>query len=192
MLEENLSESEYENEARLLGKLEIQEEAEDEQKFILTEEEFPLKGYKNWQPLRNANLVDYNDDNSRKNYQCSNKHVKWLEDNSKPKNDELPRIKDKSSKNKKKSKEEKEYFWITQNKKIFPSLQAHLARQYQILAQNGDWKEEKNKNGNTNHEYLSNEEEFQGQYLNEERRNELTAKKAKFKRSLDNNFSHCQ
>ncbi|MBW0593889.1 hypothetical protein O181_133604 [Austropuccinia psidii MF-1] len=121
--------------------MEIQEEAEDEQKFILTEEEYPWEGYTNWQPLRNSNLVEHNNNNSRDNFECENQHVKWLEDISTPKKNESNRIKDKSSKKKKKTKEEKEYFCITQNKKICPSLQAHLARQYQISTQNEDWTE---------------------------------------------------
>ncbi|MBW0549930.1 hypothetical protein O181_089645 [Austropuccinia psidii MF-1] len=41
ILEKPLSESEYENEAGLFCQMEIQEEAEDEHKFILTEEESP-------------------------------------------------------------------------------------------------------------------------------------------------------
>ncbi|MBW0584929.1 hypothetical protein O181_124644 [Austropuccinia psidii MF-1] len=170
--------------------MDIQEEAENEHQFILTEEEFPWEGYKNWQPLRNDNLVEQNNNNPRNNYECANQHVKWLEDSSKPKNNKLERIKDESSKKKKKTKEETEYFWITQNKKICPSFQAYLARQYQISTQNEDWTENDDKNRNTNHEYLSNEEKWQDQYLNEERRNELTAKKAKFKKNLDNKLQH--
>ncbi|MBW0581895.1 hypothetical protein O181_121610 [Austropuccinia psidii MF-1] len=105
--------------------MEIQEEAETEHKLILTEEEFPWEGYTTWQPVRNSNLVDYNNNNPRNNYECANQHVKWLEDSSKPKNKKLERIKDESSKKKKKIKEEKEHFWITQIKKLGPSLQAH-------------------------------------------------------------------
>ncbi|MBW0550750.1 hypothetical protein O181_090465 [Austropuccinia psidii MF-1] len=136
ILKKQLSESEYENEAGLLCKLEIKEEAEDEQKLLLTEEEFPWEGYTNWQLLRNAKPFEQNNNNPRKNYEGSNKHVKWLEDISTPKKKRLERSKDKSSKKKKKTKEEKEYFWITQNKKIFLSLQAHLARQYKTSTQN--------------------------------------------------------
>ncbi|MBW0559308.1 hypothetical protein O181_099023 [Austropuccinia psidii MF-1] len=84
-LDKCLSELEYENEAGLLCKLEIKEEDEDEKKFILTEEEYPWEGYTNWQPLRNANLVDSNNNNPRNNYQCANQHVKLLENISKPK-----------------------------------------------------------------------------------------------------------
>ncbi|MBW0539987.1 hypothetical protein O181_079702 [Austropuccinia psidii MF-1] len=168
--------------------MEIQKEDEDEQKLKLIEEELPWEGYANWQPIRNSNLVEHNNNNSRYNFECGNQHVKWLEDISKPKKNESERITDKSSKKKKKTKEEKEYFCITQNKKIHPSLQAHLARQYQISIQNQDWKEKRNKNENTNHEYLSNEGKLQDQYLNEERRNEFTAKKAKFNNRIDNHF----
>ncbi|MBW0588153.1 hypothetical protein O181_127868 [Austropuccinia psidii MF-1] len=167
-------------------------EAEDEHKFILTEEEYPWEGYTNWQPLINANLVEQNNNNPSNNCESSNQHVKWLEDISTPKKKKLEKIKDRSRKKKKKTKEEKEYFWITQHEKICPNLQAHLARQYQISTQNEDWTENDDKNGNTNHEYLSNEEKLQDQYLNEERRNELTAKKAKFKNRLDNKSSHYQ
>ncbi|MBW0585375.1 hypothetical protein O181_125090 [Austropuccinia psidii MF-1] len=145
ILEKHLSGSEYENEAGLFCQMDIQEEVKDEQKFILTEEEFPWEGYTNWQTLRNANLVEQNNDNPRNNYEGSNQHVKWLEDISTPKNNKLERIKDKSSKNKKKTKEEKEYFWITHNKKICPSLQAHLASKYQISTQNEDWTENDDK-----------------------------------------------
>ncbi|MBW0463277.1 hypothetical protein O181_002992 [Austropuccinia psidii MF-1] len=152
--------------------MEIQEEAEDEKKFIITEEKLPWEGYKNWQPLRNANLVEHKNNNSGDFFECENQHIKWLEYISTPKKNKLEGIQDRISKKKNNTKEEKEYFWITQNKKIFPSLQAHFARQYQISTQNEDWIENKNKNGNgnTNHEYLSNEEEFQDKYLNEERR----------------------
>ncbi|MBW0574232.1 hypothetical protein O181_113947 [Austropuccinia psidii MF-1] len=172
--------------------MEIQEEAEDEHKFILTEEEYPWEGYTNWQPLRNANLEDHNKNNSRDSFECANQHVKWLEDISTPKKNESKRIKDKSSKKKKKTKEEKEYFWITQNKKICPSLQAHLARQYQISTQKEDWTENYDRNENVIQEYSNGNEDFQDQYLNEERRNELTAKKAKFKKGLDNKSSYYQ
>ncbi|MBW0543762.1 hypothetical protein O181_083477, partial [Austropuccinia psidii MF-1] len=77
-LKKHLSESEYENEAGLLCKLEIKEEAKDEHKFILNEEGYPWEGYKNWQPLRNANLEDHNKNDSRDNFECANQHVKWL------------------------------------------------------------------------------------------------------------------
>ncbi|MBW0555169.1 hypothetical protein O181_094884 [Austropuccinia psidii MF-1] len=100
--------------------------------ILLTEDQFPWEGYTNWQPLRNANLVRHNYNSSRDNFECANQHVKWLEDISKPNNNKLERIKDENSKKKEKTKEKKEYFWITQKKKICPSLQAHLARQYQI------------------------------------------------------------
>ncbi|MBW0566450.1 hypothetical protein O181_106165 [Austropuccinia psidii MF-1] len=192
ILEKHLSGSEYENEAGLFCQMEIQEEAEDEHKFILTEEEYPWEGYTNWQPLRNANLVEQNNDNPRNNCEVSNQHVKWLENISKPKKNESKKIKDKSSKKKKKTKEEKEYFWITQNKKICPSLQAHLARQYQISTQKEDWTENNNGNENIIQDYSNENVDFQDQYLNEERINELTAKKAKFKNGLDNKFSHYQ
>ncbi|MBW0541400.1 hypothetical protein O181_081115 [Austropuccinia psidii MF-1] len=89
ILEKHLSEAEYEKEAGLFRQMEIQEEAEDEKKFILTEEEYPGEGYKNWQPLKNANLEDYNKNNSRNNYECANQHVKWLEDISKPKKNKI-------------------------------------------------------------------------------------------------------
>ncbi|MBW0513696.1 hypothetical protein O181_053411 [Austropuccinia psidii MF-1] len=118
MLEKHLSESEYEAEAGLFCQMEIQKEADNKHKFILTEEEFPWEGDTNFQTLRNDNLVDYNNNNLRNNYECANKHVKWLEDSSKPQNNKLERIKDKSSKKKNKTKESKEYFWITQNKRI--------------------------------------------------------------------------
>ncbi|MBW0570401.1 hypothetical protein O181_110116 [Austropuccinia psidii MF-1] len=75
-LEKHLSESEYEKETGLFCQMEIQEEAEDEHKSILTEEKFPWEGYTNWQPLRNANLVDQNIDNIRNNYEGSNQHFK--------------------------------------------------------------------------------------------------------------------
>ncbi|MBW0542711.1 hypothetical protein O181_082426, partial [Austropuccinia psidii MF-1] len=97
--------------------MEIQEEAEKEHKFILTEEEFPWEGYTNWQPLRDSNLVDHNERNSRNNYECEKQHVKWLKEVGAQKNNKLERIKDNSSK-KQKKKEEKEYFWITQNKNV--------------------------------------------------------------------------
>ncbi|MBW0543416.1 hypothetical protein O181_083131 [Austropuccinia psidii MF-1] len=147
--------------------MEIQDEAEDEHIFILTREEFPWEGYRNWLPLRNANLVDYNNNNPRNNYECENQHVKWLEDSSKPKNNKLERI----------------------NRKICPSLQAHLAWQYQVSTQKEDWTENRNRNENIIQDYFDENEDFQDQYFNEERRNELTAKKAKFKKNLDNKFS---
>ncbi|MBW0565150.1 hypothetical protein O181_104865 [Austropuccinia psidii MF-1] len=171
--------------------MEIQE-AEDEQKFILTEEEFPWEGYTNWQPLKNGNLVEQKNNNPRNNYYCTNQHVKWLEDISTPKKNELKRIKDKSIKKKKKTKEEKEYFWITQNKKICPSLQAHLARQYKTSTQKEDWTENNDRNGKIIQDYFDKNEDFKDQYHNEERRNELTSKKAKLKKGLDNKFSYYQ
>ncbi|MBW0550265.1 hypothetical protein O181_089980 [Austropuccinia psidii MF-1] len=128
-----------EYEAGIFFQMEIQEEAEDEHKSILTEEKLPWEGYTNWQPFRNANLVEQNNNTPRNNCEGSTQHVKWLEDISTPKKKKLERIKDKSSKNKKKTKEEKEYFWITQNKKKCPSFQGHLARQYQISTQKEDW-----------------------------------------------------
>ncbi|MBW0555868.1 hypothetical protein O181_095583 [Austropuccinia psidii MF-1] len=76
--------------------------------ILLTEDQFPREGYTNRQPLRNANLVEHNDNNFRDNFECANQHVKWLEDISKPNNNKLDRIKDKSSKKKKKTKEEKD------------------------------------------------------------------------------------
>ncbi|MBW0510053.1 hypothetical protein O181_049768 [Austropuccinia psidii MF-1] len=120
----------YGNKERLFCQMAIQEEAEDEHKFILTEEVLPWEGYTNWQPLRDANLVEKNNNNPRNNYEDSNQHVKWLEDMSTPKKQKLERIKDKSSKKKKSTKKEKEYFWITKNKELCPSLQADWERQY--------------------------------------------------------------
>ncbi|MBW0572209.1 hypothetical protein O181_111924 [Austropuccinia psidii MF-1] len=99
--------------------MEIKEEAENENKFILTEEEFPWEGYTNWQPLRDANLVEQNNNNPRNNCEGSNQHVKWLEDITTPKKKKLEIIKDRSSKKKKNTKVEKEYFWLTQNKKLY-------------------------------------------------------------------------
>ncbi|MBW0578213.1 hypothetical protein O181_117928 [Austropuccinia psidii MF-1] len=160
ILEKHLSGSEYENEAGLFCQMEIQE-AEDEHKFILTEEEYPWEGYTNWQPLRNSNLEDHNENNSRDNFECANQHVKWLEDISTSRKNESSRIKDKSSKKKKKTKEEKEYFWITQNKKICPSLQAHLARQYKTSTQKEDWTENNDRNGKLIQDYFDNNEDFQ-------------------------------
>ncbi|MBW0568895.1 hypothetical protein O181_108610, partial [Austropuccinia psidii MF-1] len=119
--------------------MEIQEEAENEHKFILTEEEFPWEGYKNWKPLRNSSSVGHNKNNFRDNFECANQHVKWLEDISKPKKNESEKITDKRSKEKKKTKEETEYFGITQKKKICPSLQAHFGRQYKTSTQKEDW-----------------------------------------------------
>ncbi|MBW0533327.1 hypothetical protein O181_073042 [Austropuccinia psidii MF-1] len=195
ILEKHVSESEYENEAGLFCQMERQEEkeeAEDEQKFILTEEEYPWEGYENWQPLRNANLEDHNKNNSRDNFECANQHVKWLEDISTPRKNESKRIKDKPIKKKKKTKEEKEYFWITQNKNICPSLQAHLARQYKTSTQREDWIENNDRNENIIQDYFDENEDVQDQYLNEERKKELKAKKAKFKKGLDNKLSHYQ
>ncbi|MBW0588691.1 hypothetical protein O181_128406 [Austropuccinia psidii MF-1] len=63
ILEKQLSESEYEKEAGFFCHMEIPEEAEDEHKFIFTEEEFPWEGYTNFQPLSNASLVEQNNDN---------------------------------------------------------------------------------------------------------------------------------
>ncbi|MBW0586069.1 hypothetical protein O181_125784 [Austropuccinia psidii MF-1] len=171
--------------------MEIQE-AEDEHNFVLTEEEYPWEGYTNWKPLRDENLVEQNNDNPRNNCKVANQHVKWLEDISAPRMNESNKIKEKSSKKKKKTKEEKEYFWITQNKKICPSLQAHLARQYKTSTQKEDWTENNDRNGKLIQDYFDNNEDFQDQYLNEERRNELKAKKAKFKNGFDNKFSHSQ
>ncbi|MBW0565281.1 hypothetical protein O181_104996 [Austropuccinia psidii MF-1] len=82
--------------------MEIQE-AEDGQKLILNEEEFPWEGYTNWQPLINSNLEEHNNNNFRNNYECASNHIKWLEDISTPKKNKLERINDKSSKNKKKT-----------------------------------------------------------------------------------------
>ncbi|MBW0506660.1 hypothetical protein O181_046375 [Austropuccinia psidii MF-1] len=48
----------YGNKERLFCQMAIQEEAEYEHKSILTEEELPWEGYTNWQPLRDANLVE--------------------------------------------------------------------------------------------------------------------------------------
>ncbi|MBW0574730.1 hypothetical protein O181_114445, partial [Austropuccinia psidii MF-1] len=187
ILEKHLSESEYENETGLFCQMEIPE-AEDENKFILTEEEYPWEGYTNWQPLRNSNLEDHNKNNSRDNFECANQHVKWLEDISAPKKNESNKLKDKSSKKKKKTKEEKEYFWITQNKKICPSLQAHLARKYKTSTQKEDWTKNNDRNGKLIQDYFDKNEDFQDQYLNEERRNELTAKKANSRKVLTTNL----
>ncbi|MBW0512493.1 hypothetical protein O181_052208 [Austropuccinia psidii MF-1] len=148
ILERHLSESEYANEAGLFCQMEIQEEAEGKKKFILTKEEYPWEGYTNWQSLKNSNPVDHNKNNSRNKYKCESHNLKWLEDVSTPKHNKLERIKDKSSKKKKKIKEEKVYFWITNNKKLSPSLQAHLARKYQISTQQEDWKENNDRNEN--------------------------------------------
>ncbi|MBW0532564.1 hypothetical protein O181_072279 [Austropuccinia psidii MF-1] len=191
ILEKHLSESEYENEAGLFCQIQIQE-AEYEQKCILTEEEYPWEGYTNWQPLRNANLEDHNKKDSRDNFECANQHFKWLEDISTSRKNESNIIKDKSSKKKKKTKEEKEYFWITQNKKICPCLQAHLARQYKTSTQKEYWTENNDRNGKLIQDYFDKNEDFQDQYLNEERRNELTVKKAKLNKGLDNKFSYYQ
>ncbi|MBW0590154.1 hypothetical protein O181_129869 [Austropuccinia psidii MF-1] len=123
---------------------------------------------------------------TEQDHQCSTQHVKWLEEIKKAPNEKT------ASKKEKLTKEEKEYFWITQNKKLCPSLQAHLARQYQSSTQNKDRKENNNKNGKINHEYLVNMENIHNQYFNQERGDELTAKKTKFKDNPDNKFSHPQ
>ncbi|MBW0578036.1 hypothetical protein O181_117751 [Austropuccinia psidii MF-1] len=156
--------------------------------ILLTEDQYPWEGYTNWQPLRNENCSLELYKITEQDYQCPVQHVKWLEGIKEASNKQT----ESNIKKEKLTKEEREYFWITQNKKICPNLQAHLARQYQILTQNEDWKEKKNKNGNTNNEYFRDEKEVQGQYLNEERKNGLTAKKAKFKKGLDNKFSYYQ
>ncbi|MBW0534366.1 hypothetical protein O181_074081 [Austropuccinia psidii MF-1] len=172
ILGKHLSESEYENEAGLFCQLEIQEESENEHKLI----------------LKKTSL----ESNPRDNFECAKQHVKWLEDISTPKKNESKKIKDKSSKKKKKTKEEKKYLWITQNKKICPSLQSHLARQYKTSTRNEDWTENNNRNENIIQDYFDGNEDSQDQYLNKERINALTAKKAKFKKGLDINFSHYQ
>ncbi|MBW0539139.1 hypothetical protein O181_078854 [Austropuccinia psidii MF-1] len=154
ILEKHLSKAEYDNEAGLFCQMELKDEAEDEQKFILTEEEFPLEGYRNWKLLKNLNLVDYNNNNPRNNYECANQHVKWLKDISTSKKNKSERIKDKSSK-KKKTKEEKEYSWVTKNKKLFSSLQSQLARQYETSTPNGDWTENINRNENIILDYFN-------------------------------------
>ncbi|MBW0580686.1 hypothetical protein O181_120401 [Austropuccinia psidii MF-1] len=109
----------------------IQDEEKDEHKFTFTGQEFPWEGYTNWQPVKNSNLLDHNNCNSRSNYEFSNQNVDCLEDLSEPKKNKSEKIKDKSIKTKK-NKEEKNIFWIAQNKKLFPSLQAHLAHRYQV------------------------------------------------------------
>ncbi|MBW0471603.1 hypothetical protein O181_011318 [Austropuccinia psidii MF-1] len=67
ILEKHLLESEYDNEEGLLCQLESQEAAEDDHKYIITEEELHWEGYRNWKPLRNANLLEQNNRNSRDN-----------------------------------------------------------------------------------------------------------------------------
>ncbi|MBW0549067.1 hypothetical protein O181_088782 [Austropuccinia psidii MF-1] len=154
---------------------------------LLTEDQFPWEGYTNWQPLRNENCNQELYKITKQDHQCSVQHIKWLEGIKKASNKQTE-----SNKKKKKTKEEKEYFWITQNKKLCPSLQAHLARQYQISTQKEDWTENNDRNGKIIQDYSDNNEDFQDQYLKEERRNELTPKKAKFKKGLDKKFSYYQ
>ncbi|MBW0477709.1 hypothetical protein O181_017424 [Austropuccinia psidii MF-1] len=50
----------------------------------------------------------------------------------------------------------------------------------------------RNRNENIIQDYFNENEDVQDQYLNEERRNEVTAKKAKFKNRLENKSSHYQ
>ncbi|MBW0588816.1 hypothetical protein O181_128531, partial [Austropuccinia psidii MF-1] len=184
-INEDISNRQEKQDQKALSKPTNMEEIESDG-ILLTEDQFPWEGYTNWQPLRNekCNLELYKI--TEQDHQCSVQHVKWVEGIKKAPNEETDIKKEKLT------KEEREYFWITQNKKLWPNLQAHLARQYQNSIQNEDWKENKNENGSTNHEYLRDEKELQGQYLNKERRNELTAKKAKFKNGLDSTFLHPQ
>ncbi|MBW0575674.1 hypothetical protein O181_115389 [Austropuccinia psidii MF-1] len=72
--------------------------------ILLTEDQFPWEGYTNCQPLRNENCNLELYKITEQDYQCSFQHVKWLKGIKKEPN-----------------------FWITQNKKICPNLQAHLA-----------------------------------------------------------------
>ncbi|MBW0478003.1 hypothetical protein O181_017718 [Austropuccinia psidii MF-1] len=191
ILEKHLPELEYENETGLFCQMEIQEEAEDKHKVIITDKEFLWGGYTNKQPLRDANLLDHNNKNLRENYKCANQHIKWLEDMTTPKG-KSDGIKDKIIKKTKKTAEEKENSCITQNRKLCSSLKSHLERQSQIPTQNEDRKDNHNRNENIIKEYSNENEGFQDKYKNEERRNELTAHKAKFKNNLDNKFSHSQ
>ncbi|MBW0472285.1 hypothetical protein O181_012000 [Austropuccinia psidii MF-1] len=115
----------------------------------------------------------------------TNQLLRWLQDMTTPNHDELDKIKDKISKKRKKITEEQEYSLIAQNRKLYPSLQAQFARQYQLSTQNEEWKK-KDENWNTDHEYLGNEKESQYQYLNQERRNEHTVQKSKFENHLEN------
>ncbi|MBW0523230.1 hypothetical protein O181_062945 [Austropuccinia psidii MF-1] len=93
--------------------------------ILLTEDQFPWEGYTNWQPLRNENCNLELYKITEQDHQCSTQHVKWLEEIKKAPNEKTEIQKEKLT------KEEREYFWITQNKKLWPSLQAHLARQHQ-------------------------------------------------------------
>ncbi|MBW0563089.1 hypothetical protein O181_102804 [Austropuccinia psidii MF-1] len=154
--------------------------------ILLTEDQFPWEGYTNWQPLRNENCNLELYKITKQDHQFSAQHVKWLEEITIAPNEKS------ASKKETLTKEEKECFWITQNVKVYPSLQAHLERQYQNSTQNKGGKKNNSKNGNTYCEYLSDKEELQDQYINKGRRNEATAKKTKFKDNIDNKFSHPQ
>ncbi|MBW0577912.1 hypothetical protein O181_117627 [Austropuccinia psidii MF-1] len=68
---------------------------------------------------------------------------------------------------------------------------------HQCSTQHVEWLEEMKKEPNEKTEIkkeklTGDEKELQDQYLNKERRNELTSKKSKFKSSLDSKFSHPQ
>ncbi|MBW0574353.1 hypothetical protein O181_114068 [Austropuccinia psidii MF-1] len=184
-INEEISNRQEKQDQEDLSKQKNMEELEAEG-ILLTEDQFPWEGYTNWQPLRNENCSLELYKITEQDHQCSVQHVKWLEGIKKAPNEKTEIKKEKLT------KEEREYFWIAQNKKLWQSLQAHLARQYQNSTQNTGWKENNNKNGNTYYEYLSDEEELQDQYINNERRNELTAKKTKFKGIIGNKFSHPQ
>ncbi|MBW0492247.1 hypothetical protein O181_031962, partial [Austropuccinia psidii MF-1] len=111
--------------------------------ILLAEDQYPWEGYTNWQPLRNENCNLELYKITEQDHQCSAQHVKWLEEINKAPNEKT------ASRKEKIHKDEKEYLWITQNKEICPSSQAHLARKYQNSTQNKGWKENKNKNGKT-------------------------------------------
>ncbi|MBW0544318.1 hypothetical protein O181_084033 [Austropuccinia psidii MF-1] len=153
-MNEEISNKQEKQDQEDLSKQKNMEELEAEG-ILLTEDQFPWEGYTNWQPLRNENYSLEVYKITEKDHQFSVQHVKWLEGIKKERNEKEERRKENLT------KVEKGYFWITQNKKIFPSLQAHLARQYQIATQNKDRKENNNRNKNTNLEHLRNKEGFQ-------------------------------
>ncbi|MBW0461621.1 hypothetical protein O181_001336 [Austropuccinia psidii MF-1] len=82
---EEISNRQKKQDQEALSKKTNMEELETEQ-ISLTEDQFPWKGYTNRQPLRNANLVEPNNNNSRDNSECESQTFKWLEDICKPKN----------------------------------------------------------------------------------------------------------
>ncbi|MBW0513547.1 hypothetical protein O181_053262 [Austropuccinia psidii MF-1] len=108
--------------------------------ILLTEEKFPWEGYTNWQPLgnKNFNLELYKI--TKEDYQCSTQHVKWLEQIKKEPNEKTETNKEKLT------KEEREFLWISKNKKLQVRFNYQGLKEYQNLSQYIDWVKNANQN----------------------------------------------